>query len=75
MAVLSEFPPRPPELGSLARVVDAETRRLCVVIESAADVRVRNEALAELKLLARNARRCIELMEPGFLGSRYEDAA
>jgi hypothetical protein len=72
MAVLSEFRPRRPEVSRLVRVVDAEASRLCAMIETAADYQTRQQALAELKLLAQNLRVCMEVMGcgvPEFSGS------
>jgi hypothetical protein len=65
MAVLSEFRPRRPDVSPLARVVDAEASRLCAVIETSADFQTRQQALAELKLLAHNLRVCMEVMGCG----------
>jgi hypothetical protein len=65
MGAISKFRSRMPEVSPLARVVDAEASRLCAVIETAADYQTREQALAELKLLAHNLRVCMEAMDCG----------
>ena len=52
-----------PDLRLLARVVNEESDRLCAIIDSARSVEVREQALLELKQLARNVRVCIDAIQ------------
>jgi hypothetical protein len=62
------------DLRLLARVVDEESDRLCATIDNARSFEVREQALLELKQLARNVLICIDgLQEPEEI--EFEQAA
>ena len=48
----------------LARIVDAESDRICAILDTAHSYKVREEALLELKQLAQNVLIVLESMQP-----------
>lgn len=63
MPVVTEFSSNIANLRVLARIVNAESDRLCAILDRATSFRVREQALLELKQLAENVAVLLEPMQ------------
>jgi hypothetical protein len=64
MGNVIDFRAHTPDLRVLARIVDAESDRLCAIIDTAHSYQIREQALSELKHLAENVLIVLESVQP-----------